>query len=387
MLTNRIRALLVSVSSTTSNSFAGAGANLSITANMATTKHQATAKKARTALDEIGAKGEFRRVDAGWRSWVKNGEPQAKHRAESGRYHLYVAYACPWAHRALITRSLKGLEDCISVTVVMPTWRRTKPDDPDDAHTGWVFSDPDGEPQPNAVGLGGPFPSSHPGNEPDPVFGAATMREVYEKCNDQAGKYSVPVLFDMKLNTIVNNESSEIIKMLNSEFNNFAKHPDVDLNPDALQDEMARVDEWIYPTINNGVYRCGFAKSQEAYDEAIDELTDSFDRLEALLGERRFLCGDKFTLSDVRLFVTLLRFDPVYIVYFKTDTRSVAHSPNILNYCREVYQMPGVKQTVDMKQIKSHYFTSHPDLNKYSIIPRGSDFEALLSEPHNRSEL
>ena len=204
MLINRVRALLLSVSSATSSSFAGAGATSSVTAKrMAATNHQkTTAKKARTALDETGVKGEFKRVDAGWRSWVKN-DPHAKHQAESGRYHLYVAYACPWAHRTLITRSLKGLEDCISVTVVMPAWRRTKSDDPEDTHSGWVFSDPSGEPHPNTIGLGGPFPSSYPENEPDPVFGAATMREVYEKCNDQAGKYSVPVLFDKKLRTIV----------------------------------------------------------------------------------------------------------------------------------------------------------------------------------------
>lgn len=185
----------------------------------------------------------------------------------------------------------------------------------------------------------------------------------------------------------MNNESSEIIRMLNSEFNDFAKNPDLDIYPENMRESIDSVNKWIYPTINNGVYRCGFAKSQEAYTQAITELTQSFDRIESILGKQRFIAGDTFTEADIRLFVTLLRFDEVYIVYFKTNTRSVATSPNILNYCRDIYQKAGVAGTVDMEQIKTHYFGSHPDLNMYSIVPVGRDFPALLSEPHNRGEL
>jgi len=225
---------------------------------------------------------------------------------------------------------------------------------------------------------------TYPGNEPDPLGNAKTIREVYERAKDQNGKYSVPILWDKKLNTIVNNESSEIIRMLNSEFNEFSKYPDLDLYPESLRESMDSVNQWIYPKINNGVYRCGFAKSQAAYDEAIEELTEAFDKVDDILKKQRYIAGDTFTLADVRLFVTLLRFDEVYIVYFKTNTRSVTHTPAILNYCREIYQMPGVKDTVSMEQIKAHYFTSHPVLNSYSIIPRGGNFIKLLEEPHNR---
>jgi len=197
----------------------------------------------------------------------------------------------------------------------------------------------------------------------------------------------VPILYDKKLKTIVSNESSEIIQMLNSGFNDLATVSEVDLEPEDMKSTMKEVDGWIYPTINNGVYRCGFAKSQKAYDTAIDELTASFDKLEEILSTQRFIAGDRFTLSDIRLFVTLLRFDEVYVVYFKTNTRSVANSPVLLNYCREIYQMPGVANTVIMHQIKEHYYCSHPDLNKYSIVPKGYNFEKMLKEPHNRAEL
>jgi putative glutathione S-transferase len=183
------------------------------------------------------------------------------------------------------------------------------------------------------------------------------------------------------------NRSAEIIRMLNSEFGDYSKNAELDLYPDKLQEKIEAVNEWVYPTINNGVYRCGFAQSQEAYDKAIAELTESFDRIDEILQKQRYIAGDKFTEADVRLIVTLLRFDEVYIVYFKTNTRSVASTPSILNYCREIYQMPGVKETVNMEQIKTHYFCSHPDLNYYSIIPKGADFVRLLEEPHNRDSL
>lgn len=172
--------------------------------------------------------------------------------------------------------------------------------------------------------------------------------------------------------------------MLSSEFNEFAKNPDLDIYPEELRQEIDKVNEWIYPNINNGVYRCGFAQSQEAYDKAIDDLTQAFDKIDAILQKHRYIAGDTFTEADIRLFVTLVRFDEVYTVYFKTNTRSVATTPSILNYCREIYQMPGVKETVNMQQIKAHYYCSHAALNHYSIIPRGPDFLKLLDEPHNR---
>lgn len=339
----------------------------------------------RTALDESAANGAFKRVDAGWRNWVSS-EPNSKFPPAKGRYHLYVAYACPWAHRTLITRAMKGLEDTISVTVVHPVWQKTRPNDSSDIHTGWIFGAENGKPLKNTIGLGGPFPSAYPGNEPDPIHGCKTIREVYEHAKDTDGKYSVPVLFDKEQDTIVSNESSEIIRMLNSEFNEYAKNPELNIYPEELQDKINEANSWIYPQINNGVYRCGFAKSQEAYDEAIEELTSAFDRIEDILTRQRFITGDRFTEADIRLFVTLLRFDEVYVVYFKTNTRSVATSPVILNYCRDVYQLPGIASTVNMEQIKAHYYASHPTLNHYSVIPRGPDFEKLLKQPHDRIE-
>lgn len=339
--------------------------------------------KARTALDELATDGAFKRRESVWRNWVST-ESGSKFQPEKDRYHLYVSYACPWAHRTLMTRAIKGLEDVISITIVMPVWIKTKPDDPDDSHNGWVFADEDGEPFQNTIGLGGPFPSSYPDNAADPHFGAKSIREVYEQSGDTEGKYTVPILFDKKTKTIVSNESSEIIQMLNSQFNDMADSPEIDLEPEDLTTVMKEVDALIYPNINNGVYRCGFATSQKAYDKAIEDLTAAFDRLEEILSSRCFLAGDRFTLSDIRLFVTLVRFDEIYAVYFKTNTRSVANSPALLNYCREIYQMPGVAQTVNMDQIKLHYYCSHPDLNRWSIIAKGPDFIKLLTEPHNR---
>ena len=313
--------------------------------------------------------------------------------AGGGRYHLYVAYACPWAHRTLVVRALKGLEDAITVTVVHPIWRRTRPDVVDDMHTGWFFGKSSDEALTNADGNGGPFPTSYPMNEPDPYGLATSIRDVYERAasatadGETGGVYSVPILWDTQQNTIVSNESSEIIRMLNSEFNAFSKNPDLDLYPLEIRDTINEVNDWVYPSVNNGVYRCGFAKSQVAYDEAIATLTEGFDRVEKILQKQRYIAGNRFTEADVRLFVTLLRFDEVYIVYFKCNTRSVEHSDAILNYCREIYQMPGVKETVDMEQIKTHYFASHPKLNYYSILPAGRNFIQLLEQPHNRDSL
>ena len=300
---------------------------------------------------------------------------------EANRYHLYVAHACPWAHRTMMVRALKGLEDTISVTTVHPTWQRTRPDDPNDLHCGWIFGNPNGKPFTNSIEVGGPFPAYLSDTEPDPLMGAKFIRDVYGHAGDNVGTFSVPILWDKKLDTIVSNESSEIIRMLNSEFNEFAKNPDLDLCAEADRTAIDSVNEWIYSTINNGVYRCGFAKTQEAYDEAIDALTKSFDRIDSILQKQRFIAGEHLTEADIRLFATLLRFDEVYTVYFKTNTRSVAASPAMLDYCRRIYQIPGIAETINMEQIKMHYYTSHPSLNRWSIIPRGVDFEALLKQP------
>jgi glutathionyl-hydroquinone reductase len=324
-------------------------------------------------------------------------DPNADFPAAAGRYHLYVAYACPWAHRTLMVRALKGLEETISVTIVHPIWQKTKP--MVDNHGGWIFgSDDDGNNDTimlkNMDGNGGPFPRRYPGNTPDPFANTSmsrttttSIRDVYERVHDKDGKYTVPILYDTVRHTIVSNESSEIIRMLNAEFNDYARFPALNLYPAPLRTQIDAVNDWVYPTLNNGVYRCGFAQSQMAYDSAIAELTAAFDKVDDTLQKRRFLVGDAFTEADVRLFVTLVRFDEVYVVYFKTNTRSVQHTDSILNYCREIYQMPGVKDTVNMEQIKAHYYCSHPILNHYSIIPKGTDFCHLLDQPHNRGAL
>ncbi|KAL7581208.1 hypothetical protein ACA910_005991 [Epithemia clementina (nom. ined.)] len=328
---------------------------------------------ARTALDEMGEKGEFIRKDAAHRNWIKN-DPAAQFPAEKDRYHLYVSYACPWACRTLMMRALKGLEDVISVTVVHPIWQKTRPEK--DTHAGWIFGDASGAGKhaalTNSEGNGGPFSSHFQDTEPDPFTGSNTIREVYESVDDKDGKYSVPVLYDKKQKLIVSNESSDIIRMFNTEFNHLAKNPDTDFYPEDMRKTIDELNEWIYPSINNGVYRCGFAKSQEAYDKAIEELTVAFDRVEEILQKQRYIAGDIMTEADIRLFVTLVRFDEVYTVYFKTSTRYVARSESILNYVRDIYQTPGVRSTVNMEHIKHHYYCSHPLLNHWSIVPKAT---------------
>lgn len=313
-------------------------------------------------------------------------EDDSVFKPEKDRYHLYVAAACPWAHRTLMVRALKGLGDCISVTAVHPTWKKTRPNDANDSHNGWFFADPKGEPLRNTLGLGGPFPAHFDGCEPDPIHGFKYVRDIYEYVGDTTGTRSVPILWDKKTDTIVSNESSEIIRMLSSEFNEFATN-NVELDLYAPEDRAAidAVNDWVYPTINNGVYRCGFAKSQQAYDIAIDELTKSFDRIDTILQRQKFIAGDHLTEADIRLFATLFRFDEIYVVYFKTNTRSVATTPAMMDYCRRIYNMPGIAETCNMEQIKFHYYTSHPSLNQWSIIPRGSNFVSLLKEEHAAS--
>jgi glutathionyl-hydroquinone reductase len=316
-----------------------------------------------------------------WRNLICQHE-DSKFPPEIDRYHLYVAYACPWSHRTTIVRNIKGLQEVIGITYVHPTWQYTKPDVDD--HRGWVFGSKEGEPLTNTSGVGR-FPLSW--GEEDQMTHSKTIREIYEKSGDTTGKYILPILYDKKEGTIVSNESSEIMRMLNCEFNSFSSNPDLDLYPSGMSDKIDEVNAWIYPTINNGVYRCGLASTQEEYDDAIDALTESFDTVEMLLKNHRFITGDVFTEADVRLFVTLLRFDEVYDVYFKCNTRSVTSTPTVLNYVRDIYQMSGITETCRIDMIKAHYFTSHVELNKYSIIPRGDNFEELLKQPHGRDSM
>jgi putative glutathione S-transferase len=342
-----------------------------------------------TESDNIASEDPDNREITLWLDFISS-EPGAKFPPEAGRYHLYVSYACPGSHRVLIVRALKGLEDCISVTYVHPTWRLTRPEDQNDKHRGWVFGDPSGHPFPNTIGRGGPFPAAYDGNEPDPNFNAYSIREIYEHAKDTSGKFTIPLLWDKKLNTIVNNESSDIAYMLNSCFNDFATNPELDLYTEYDEEGVAKlneVSEWLAPLMIHGVYRCGFAKTQRAYNRAISELCEAFDRADDILLDQRYLTGDTLTDADIRLFVSLIRFDEVYAVYFKANARLVMLTPNLLNFCRDIYQIPGVAETCNMEQIKAHFYGSHAEWNKYSVIPRGLGFMDLLQMPHDRDSL
>jgi len=338
--------------------------------------------KARTALEEMGAKGDFKRVESGYREWVS--ETHAVYKPEIGRYHLYISKACPWADRCNTVRHLKGLTDIVSLSVVHPTWKKSRPDDAEDSHHGWAFaseSDPDVVP-PSGTGA---IPCT--GCIPDPHYNAKFVRDLYDMVDDKIGKYTVPILFDTKTKTIVNNESSEIMRMFNGVFAELAGTADStpDLYPVALREAIDAVNEWVYPGINNGVYRCGFAKTQEAYDEAIETLYSALDRAEEILSTSRYMVSNTvMTEADFRLFMTLVRFDEVYVVYFKCNKRLISSYPNIHNFCREMYQLPCVQAAHDMDHIKRHYFTSHAHLNAFSVIPAGPDAAKAFMEPHDR---
>jgi len=332
---------------------------------------------ARTALDESEKGGAFVRKDSTYRNWIS--EESEKFKPESGRYHLYISYACPWAHRTLITRNLKGLQDHIGLSIVHPTWQKTRPEK--DEHAGWVFRSETDEPVKSVLGFGS-FPSKDV--IPDTVNNCKSIRELYELSNDTNGKYTVPVLWDKKLKVIVNNESSEILRMFNSAFNKLSKNPGLDLYPEHLRTKIDEINDYIYHNFNNGVYKAGFAKSQEAYETAIEGIYQALDKAEEILSKNRYLLGDQFTEADIRFFVTLVRFDEVYVVYFKTNKKRIADYPNLLNYTRDLYQNPTIGETVNMYHIKTHYFTSHPILNHYAIVPVGPDVISTLKEKHDR---
>ncbi len=305
--------------------------------------------------------GEFKREESSFRNWVTadgsagpTGEGGFK--AESGRYHLYVSFACPWAHRTLIFRKLKQLEDHIDISVVHP----------DMLEKGWTFS------------------TDFPGATGDKQFGLDYLHEVYIKAvPDVNGRATVPVLWDKKTGQIVSNESSEIIRMFNSAFNEVTGNTD-DYWPEDLREAIEPVNDRIYDTVNNGVYKAGFATTQEAYEKPVHELFDSLDWLEERLSEHRYLMGDKITEADWRLFPTLIRFDPVYHLHFKCNRRRVIDYPNLWAYTRELYQWPGVSDTVVFDHFVRHYHYSHDTINPNRIIPINPILD--YNEPHGRGD-
>ena len=303
---------------------------------------------------QIDEEGAFQRKATTFRAWVRE-DGSTEFRPAAGRYHLYVSYACPWAHRTLITRRLKGLEDAISVDVVHHLL----------GADGWTFDE-------GIEGATG-----------DSVHGFGLLRDVYRKAETEyAGTVTVPVLYDRELGTIVNNESAEIIRMLNSQFQSVAGNPGLDLYPKPLRPRIDELNDWIYPRINNGVYRAGFAQKQKAHSKAVKELFAALDEVERLLSASRYLCGDALTEADVRLFTTLVRFDAVYVTHFKCNVRRIVDYPNLWAYTREIYQMPGVAGTVNMEHIKRHYFESHRHINPFGIVPEGPALD--FDTPHGR---
>ncbi len=305
--------------------------------------------------------GRFERQEQAFRHWItpdgsagpsgEGGFP-----AEAGRYHLYVSYACPWAHRTLIMRALKALTDHIGVSVV--NWYM--------GPEGWTFEPGDGV-------------------VADPLFGVKRLYELYLKADPAfTGRVTVPVLWDKARGTIVNNESADVIRMLGSAFDG-AGAAVGDYYPEPLRDEIDAINDRVYHTVNNGVYKCGFATTQEAYEEAVHPLFESLDWLEARLAERRFLTGSALTEADIRLFTTLVRFDPVYNGHFKCNLRRLTDYPNLWGYARDIYQRPRVRPTVNFHHIRNHYYRSQKTVNPTGVVPIGPalDFEA----PHNRERL
>lgn len=320
--------------------------------------------------------GAFERKQSTFRDFIK---PGGRFEPEAGRYHLHVALACPWAAGTLSMLYMKGLENVISHSVVHPTWQRTRPDDKDDTHCGWVYRSPGDAPLTSPGGHGS-FPCDD-ALSPDTATGCASIRDLYELAGAAPGTVpTTPVLWDNKEKAIVNNESLEILRMFDSAFGDLATNADVTIFPPELEDELAALNqETVYPKVNNGVYRCGFAQKQGAYDEAEEELFRSLDLLETKLASQRFLGGQKFTWLDLRLFHTLVRFDPVYVTYFKTNQRRIADYEALFGFMRDVFSMPAIARSVNMAHIKTHYFTSHPTLNTFAIIPKHSGPDLTLA--------
>ncbi len=303
--------------------------------------------------DTKSSDGEFRRQDSYFRNWLtSDGQPgpngESGFKAEKGRYHLYVSLACPWAHRTLIFRRLKQLEDFIDVTVVDPVM----------LENGWEMS--------------------------DPLYGLDFLYQLYLKADTRyEGRVTVPVLWDKQTETIVSNESEEIIRMFNNAFNELTGNQD-DYYPTNLREAIHGLNERIYDTINNGVYRAGFATTQAAYEQAFYALFDSLDWVEGLLSQQRYLAGNQLTEADWRLFTTLIRFDAVYFGHFKTNRQLLADFPAISGYIRELYQVPGVADTVNFDHIKTHYYASHRTINPTGVIPLGPNQD--FTTAHGREQ-
>lgn len=304
--------------------------------------------------DTAKSGGRFQRQDSAFRHWVTaDGSPgpsgEGGFAAEPGRYLLYVSLACPWAHRALIFRALKGLEKMIDVSVVH--WLMLD--------QGWTFAD-------------------GPGVVPDPIGGARHLHEVYTRADPRyTGRVTVPVLWDRQRGTIVNNESSEIIRMLNSAFDGVGAKPG-DFYPAPLRGEIDALNARIYGTVNNGVYKAGFATTQEAYEEAVGPLFETLDWVEERVDDRRFLTGDAVTEADWRLFTTLIRFDAVYVGHFKCNIRRIADYPQLSTYLRRLLAVEGVVETINFGHIKRHYYESHRTINPTGIVPVGPDLSDLI---------
>jgi putative glutathione S-transferase len=306
--------------------------------------------------------GRFVRKESRFRNWVTpDGSPgpsgEGGFKAEPGRYHLYISRACPWAHRAAIFRALKGLEDMISLSITH--WLM--------ADEGWTFNEA-------------------PGTIPDTVNGAKRLYEVYVKADaGYSGRATVPVLWDKQQATIVSNESAEIIGMLNSAFDGVGARREIDFCPADLREQIDEINAVVYDNVNNGVYRCGFASTQDAYDEAFEPLFATLDMLDARLSKQRYLLGERLTEADWRLFTTLVRFDPVYFGHFKCNLRRISDYPNLSNYVRDLFQVPGVAATVNIQHIKNHYYQSHTKINPTGIVPVGPELD--YAAPHDRDRV
>ncbi|WP_283788340.1 glutathione S-transferase family protein [Bermanella sp. WJH001] len=293
--------------------------------------------------------GRFKRQDSAFRHVISSDGP---FKPESGRYHLYVSNACPWAHRTLIFRHLKGLTEHISVSVVHPHM----------LENGWEFRAADKD----------------DGEFVDHLYGLAFAHQLYTKAMpDYTGRVTVPILWDKHTQTIVNNESSEIIRIFNSAFNELTGNT-LDLYPQHLHGQINAVNERVYHTINNGVYKCGFATTQQAYAEAFDELFESLDWVEGLLSQHKYLTGNDITEADWRLFTTLVRFDSVYVGHFKTNKKRIVDYPNMWAYLRGLYQQAGIAQTVKLDQIKQHYYYSHSMINPTRVVPKGPEVDFMM---------
>jgi len=302
--------------------------------------------------DEQTGEGEFKRQADAFRSHITaNGH--SGYPAEAGSYHLYVSWACPWAHRTIIVRRLKKLESVIGMTVV----------DPIRDERGWAFRE-------------------GPGHSPDPVNGFGFLREAYKATDPHyVGRVTVPVLWDKVTSRIVTNSDDDLMRMLNSEFNRFTDSP-LDLYPDGLRVEIDELNTFIYENVNDGVYRAGFATAQPAYDRACRRLFAALDQLETRLARQRYLFGSEFVETDWRLFVTLVRFDAVYHGHFKCNIRRICDYPNLFGYVKDLYQTPGIAETVNFDHIKRHYYVTHDDINPTRIVPVGPEQD--LAGPHDR---